>query len=548
MMNGVNPIVLTMLACLIFEAVIIGTIGNLYEIEPTLSVRATGRWPLLGQTMNAAFDANQANDVSQGNMFGAICSPTFQAGTMTADPVVTCGADKTVCQAVVSGALHPLLSDSFRIPYEFGLSKVDTEDLVSGNVMGAQVRISCNSTQDFFLAESPVPPEWALGQVQINITLPNSSGGLEMIAIPGGITYQTPGLPEIGVIPTYITLESGAYLSLMFAKDFDKEFRGFKPYKDPVYGRNLGLTPVETAITYTTPALATHATKVDIVGPTEQVNITANDALQSALNGLSYWLSCMYWFCPRTPVIPTFDTLCLLLKQPATLADFDWEGQQATTMQGLAKATMMQFAAFALVTSTESRNITVPVTVRTKTQYSRLVISGPCTAILLAGAIASVVMITLKLLTDFAGRRYPALDAGLNITDSVYSFLAAFQSQFISSNATLHNDGSAHHHQQQHPQHHQNDHPPDSDPSRVRVCLLGKQLTLSDASFRHLRIDERERDSLAVHATLEKAGLVADDDNGRAERGETGKLLGAPPPLPAAAAQRSAEVEEDERL
>ncbi|KAJ3174311.1 hypothetical protein HDU88_000279 [Geranomyces variabilis] len=504
MMIGVNPIVLTMLACLIFEAVIIGTIGNLYEIEPTLSVRATGTWPLLGQTLNAAFDANQANDVSQGNMFGAICSPAYQAGTMTADPVVTCEADKTGCQAVVSAALHPLMSDSFGIPYEFGFTEVDTEDLVSGNVMGAQVRISCNSTQDFILTQSPEPPEWALAEVQINITLPNSSGGWDMIAIPGGgITYQTPGLPEIGVIPTYVTLESGAYLSLMFAKDFDKDFRGFKPYKDPVYGRNLGLTPVETAITYTTPALATHATKVDI-GPTVQ--------------------------------------------QPATLADFDWEGQLATTMQGLAKATMMQLAAFALVTSTESRNITVPVTVRTKTQYSRLVISGPCTAILLAGAIASVVMIKLKLLTDFAGRRYPALDAGLNITDSVYSFLSAFQSQFVSSSATLHNDGSAHHHQQQHSQHHQNDHPPDSDPLRVRVCLRGKQLTLSDASFRHLRIAERERDSLAVHAALEKAGLVADDENGRAERGETGKLLGAQPPLPAAAARRSAEIGEDEKL
>ncbi|KAI8585411.1 hypothetical protein BDZ88DRAFT_442403 [Geranomyces variabilis] len=294
-MTGINPIVLTMLACLIFEALIIGTIGNLYEIIPTLSVRATGTWPLLGQTMNAAFDANQANDVSQGNMFGAICSPTHQAGTMTADPVVTCGADKTVCQAVVSGALHPLMSDSFGIPYEFGFTTVDTEDLVSGNVMGAQVRISCNSTQDFVLTKSPDPPSWALAQVQINITLPNSSGGWDMIAIPDGITYQTPGLPEMGVLPTYVTLESGAFLSLLFAKDFEKEFRGFKSYRDPVYGRNLGLTPAETAITYTTPALATHATKVEIVGPVEQVNITANDALLSALNGLSSWLSCMYW-------------------------------------------------------------------------------------------------------------------------------------------------------------------------------------------------------------------------------------------------------------
>ncbi|KAJ3179390.1 hypothetical protein HDU87_003000 [Geranomyces variabilis] len=534
------------------EKVLAGTIGNLYDIEPTLSVRATGTWPLLGQTMNAAFDANQANDVSQGNMFGAICSPTYQAGTMTVDPVVTCSADKTVCQAIVDAALHPLMSDSFGIPYQFGFTQVDSGDLVSGSVMGAQIKVSCNSTQDFVLTASPDPPSWAVAQVQVNITLPTPSGGSEMFSIPDGVTYQTPGLPEIGMLPTYVRLESGAYLSLLFAKDFEQDFLGFKQFKDPVYGRNLGLTQisvgtatVETEITYTTPALATRATKVDIVGPTTQVNITANDALLSALDAINYWLSCLYWYCPRSPVIPTFDRLCLLLTEPATLADFDWEGQQATTMQGFAKATMMQFAAFALVTSAENPNITVPVTVRTKNQYSRLVISGSCTAILLAGAVASVVMIILKLVTDFAGRRYPALDAGLNITDSVYSFLSAFQSQFVSSSTTLDPGGDGHHHQG--PQRYQHHHPPDSDPSRVRVGLTGKKLTLSNASFRHLRIDGREPEtSLAVHAALEKAGggVVADDENGRAERGETRKLL----PAPAAAAQRTAEVEENESL
>ncbi|KAJ3159780.1 hypothetical protein HDU86_001432 [Geranomyces michiganensis] len=527
MARGIHPIVLTLLACLVVEAIIVGAIGNLYTIEPTLTVRAVGTWPLLGKSMNAAFDANQANDVSQGSMFGAICSPTHQAGTMTTDPTVTCNSDHTFCQASVSGALHPLISDSFGIPYELGFTKVDPEDLASGRVTGAQVKISCNSTAQFFLAKEPDPPQWAEAQVQVNVSLPSTSG-YTVVTIPDGITYQTPGLPEIGILPIEGT-DTGSFLSLLFAKDFEQDLRGFQQFKDPVYGRNLGLTDisigtaaVETQITYTTPALATHATIVEIVEPLTKIDIPANNALLSALSALSFWLSCFYWYCPRIPVIPTFDRLCLQLKQPPSLSEFDWDGQMAKTMQGFAKSTMMQFAAFALVTTAEHRNITAPVTVRTKTQYSRLVISAPCTGILLVGIIASTCLVTLRILADYVGRRYPALDHGLNITDSVYSLLSAFQSRFVNASGVIRTAS---------------DHMPDSDPTRVRVCLLGKQLTLNDASFQH---------SVArMHAPPESGPGVAED--GLVESGQAGKLSDTP-----VVAQRSARIshisEDDEIL
>ncbi|KAJ3158094.1 hypothetical protein HDU86_003046 [Geranomyces michiganensis] len=244
LLGGASPIALVLLCWFAAEACIIGAIGTLYTVQPTVTTRAVGAWPsFLRDSANATYDNNVANDLSQGNLFGAICSPLQQAATMAQPAQISCSPDATYCRGAATGALHPLIAGSFGLPYRFPFTDIDVGDVVEGDVLAATVTVSCNSTANFTLWENEAPPEWAFAEAMVDVTFPTRSGGLSTVSAGTGygIIYQAAGLPEIGVLPLAAT-EAGGYMSVMYTKDFPGDFRGFQQFQDPIRGRRLGLT------------------------------------------------------------------------------------------------------------------------------------------------------------------------------------------------------------------------------------------------------------------------------------------------------------------
>ncbi|KAJ3156014.1 hypothetical protein HDU89_005577 [Geranomyces variabilis] len=385
--GGANPIALVLLLWFAAEACIIGAIGTLYTVRPTITTKAIGAWPdLLRNTENATYDNNMANDLSQGNLFGAICSPLQRAATMAEPPIVACSPDGTYCRGSATGALHPLIAGSFGIPYYLPFTNITAGDVVEGDVLAATVTISCNSTANFTLWENEAPPDWAKAELFVNVSLPTDSGDWTTITAGTGygIIYQAPGLPEIGVLPLAAT-EAGGFMMVLFARDFPDDFRGFQQFRDPIRVRRLGLTlcttdisvgtaAMETAVVFTTPTVVTQVQKVEIKGPMRGLHIGSNFGLYAVIQAGYYYLNCYYWYCPQTPVVPMFDRQCGLLAQPVVAEQYDYDGQQATAISALTKTIMMQFAAFELLTSADPNNTVsmVPVQVFTKSAASRL--------------------------------------------------------------------------------------------------------------------------------------------------------------------------------
>ncbi|KAJ3175757.1 hypothetical protein HDU87_005750 [Geranomyces variabilis] len=452
-----------------------------------MSMKAIGTWSdLLRDTANATYDNNMANDLSQGNLFGAICSPLQWASAMAQPPIVTCSPDGTYCIGSATGALHPLTAGSFGLPYQFPFTDITLGDVVQGDVLAATVTTSCNSTANFTLWANDDPPTWAQAEAFVNVSLQTDSGNWSTITAGSGygIIYQAPGLPEIGVLPLAAT-DEGGFMMVLFAKDFQDDFRGFQQFQDPIRGRRLGLTlcttdisvgtaAMQTEVVFTTPTVVTQIKKVETKGPMSRLHIGRNFGLYAVIQAVYYYLNCYYWYCPQTPVVPMFDRQCGLLAQPVIAGAYDYDGQQATAISALIRTTVMQFAAFELVTSADPNNTLsmVPVQVFTKSTASRLITSRACNAILCGGLIAAFVLIILHVGTDIVGRRYPALDHGLNITNSIYSLLSAFQSVpggggggALSGKQSFYTRG-------------------DSDPQRTRERIRGRQLTLTDAELR----------------------------------------------------------------
>ncbi|KAJ3012549.1 hypothetical protein HKX48_006207 [Thoreauomyces humboldtii] len=520
-----NPIVILLIAFFCLEAVVIGAIGNLYEIRTTQTTKATGMWrDLSWDTFPVDVDVGEVLDSCQGNLFSGLCADLYQNGMIPDSPLVECSEDGQICQGSGHVAIYPMSTSTYGYPYTFPFTSLLSGDTVTAEVMSAKVNITCDSSTEFAI-ETMDTESWMYGETLVNATVNGTS------YYSTGQTYGRYGViygsndtrrVEIGTLP-FDTLIGDDFSFVLFAKNFQQPLRGFQPIFDPTIGSNLQLTyctiqvgtaraDIETEVVFTTPSLITELKSYSAIEPYVKIDVTAPEQTAKdntdGFSPLYVRFSCYFWYCPNFgDGIPSYDSQCgLLQKSPSFTDNFDWDGQIEQTISALVRSNLMVFAGYALIGS-QSSNGTAPATVKTFQGYSKLVTSSSCNILLLFGVIASVLLVILTTIKDYCGRRWPTIDRGMNMTDSVYGLLAAFDSRFLNASASSS----------------QEDNIPevgdgDLNPDAVKNQLRGKNLQLGMRMLHRRRGADGILEGDAERASLSRNADINEVEEGRAKK------------------------------
>ncbi|KAI9099546.1 hypothetical protein DFS34DRAFT_77488 [Phlyctochytrium arcticum] len=463
MVVGANAISFMVIVCLVAQAVIIGAIGNLYVLKPTWSENGGSSWIKIQRTRSdeAEFYSTTV-DMMQANL-GTSCSETIQNAAIFEEPNVTCTA--AGCIATAYAAYHPILKVAYNLPYTISDVELAREDVIRSQVSGARVTIDCTHDVSplhlYDMAVEYETPSWVNRAVKINGTFPDGrmfragDGSYGILFHDNAIPYREIGLiqglelvdPTSSFADLPFVDDHGNQMFLMFAKGFPQAIQGFTQYQDPSQttdqiGINLcsvalesTTVNVELEVEFTEPSLRTKLLSSQLVSIDHKIDLAAleDEWVARTQSQLSFWLSCYFWFCPvRADVLPEFNLQCGLL-EPNSHGDIDYEGQLAKTISSLAKLNLMQHAGFMLGATDVAGGETVPYKVHTLHNKSRLVTTNACNIILMVGVVCSTLLIILHVVIDLAARKWPALERAMEMTDSVYALLAAFDSNLIRS-------------------------------------------------------------------------------------------------------------------
>ncbi|KAJ3182636.1 hypothetical protein HDU87_007975 [Geranomyces variabilis] len=484
---GVGPIALFLILIYASEAVVIGAIGNLYTVVPTVALKATDelylRRPLLSTTQmipvtGLAYDA-YVNDASgrTSDDWIRMTSESTRVQYMKDKATVTCQPDGS-CKSVATGVFNPIgfstldgasgslpfttlvINDQIQtsatvieitnecttVPAE----RTEFQGIVPGYVSWPAILVPGTDLADqqwlvpislgghFFMTMAP-----EIGSFSLTRYNPNNALS-PIYAPPLGEIYM---LPYAYRIPgRYVGMQ---YLDEIYAKEYYNESVpvGFAFCK--VTART-GLADVSISVSGQTEVdgVSTTYTRVDTLHQISELtplNFNVTEGFGSAViaGHLVNSISCSWRICPASSNytdVPFVTQSAGYLSIPDGPDGWDYAGGLAKVAQRMSEIVLVAIGA---VSSSTGRfgtldpypyaipdPVSVPVQVFTTATHGRVVISTGCVAILITGGVMAVALLVYEIAL-YARGGHRAMAPGILITDSIYYFLKSFHDSII---------------------------------------------------------------------------------------------------------------------
>ncbi|KAJ3163209.1 hypothetical protein HDU86_002378 [Geranomyces michiganensis] len=486
--SGIGPIAFFLILMYASEAVVIGAIGNLYNVVPTVSLKTTNelhlRRPMLSTNyfvsdeMGLAYEA-YVNDASGriSDDWIEMTSESSRIQYMKDKATVSCMPDGS-CKSVAIGVLNPIgisaLKDSARtLPF----TTLAIDDVIETTATMLEITNECSTIpadQTEFQGIIPDIISW------VAIRVPGSNPADQQWLTPihfGGHYYITMA-PEIGTFaltvyhpnnplhPIY-TPPSGEIYMMPYAHRIPGHFAGMQ-YLDEYWTKtNLnqslpvgfavckvtartGLADVSISVTGKTQVggVWTSFTRVDAVqqiGELSPLNFNSTEGHGSAViaGHLVNALSCSWRICPANSdytSVPFVSEAAGYLSIPPGPDGWDYAGGLAKVVQRMSEITLVGIAAVSSDTGRHAAPepyaypvptpVAVPVKVYTSATHGRVFISTACVVILLLGGGIALAMVAYDAMLYLSGG-FGQMAPGILMTDSIYYFLKSFHDSIV---------------------------------------------------------------------------------------------------------------------
>ncbi|TPX56452.1 hypothetical protein PhCBS80983_g04534 [Powellomyces hirtus] len=490
---GIGPIAGFLILIYAAEAVVIGAVGNLYRITPTLVVKAINTVPLHSPMSAASWRGSQGltyesyvTDMSSRNADNwiTLTQDYTRVQFMKDRADVSCRADG--CTAVVNGVFSPLAISSLKgaestLPW----TTLTVNDVLRTQATMIEITTTCGTVPENRTAFPGVQPNVISYP---SVMIPGGIGKWLTPVRSGGRFYNNLS-PEVGLLPqtaegtgsndltpVYASRATGEMYVIAYASNIAGQFAHMMYMQEPYSNRsvgftfcgiaaNIGLANVAIKVTGQAEAttgsdsrskdegtlhktLYTQVQEMEQVGDLRKLSFNNSEAYPSAVvvSHLFNALGCSWRICPAKNLstsVPFFDETSGLLSIPPTPLGWDYENQVGLIARRISEITVTGVAAVSSATGRLGA-ITVntiaptfnPKMVRaqvlTPNTHGKVVISTSCIGILLIGAGSALILIILEVTTLVSPSRRRARRApAILMTNSIYYFLKSFQDSIV---------------------------------------------------------------------------------------------------------------------